>query len=176
MLLAAKSQRRNLDNQMFFPWGDPLPVKPARPKVAKPVVRRVAKKRAVSVEDDLREMCKLLHQLAQKYVPRTNFQDCDTLIQCTRLLQDSKLPLTVADDLKAHVESYNPAVVTRAPQYRLMRNRAIAALATVADLASKAPAKGSAEYQRGMREGFQVASDIAVFFLDDIEASSDSRR
>lgn len=181
MLLAAKSRRRDLDDQMFFPWGDPPRTTPPKAKKsvkrAAPAVEAPKLVPAVpSLEDDLRELCLLLHQLAQKYVPRTNFQDCDVLVQCTRLLQDKHVALPVADDLKAHVDSYNPAVVTRAPQYRLMRNRALAALATVADMANKAPSKGSAEYQRGMRDAFEMASDVAIFFLEDIEAAYEFRR
>lgn len=173
MLATRGSRRHERDNQMFFSWGEPSRKKAARP-ATKPKPMPVTT--APSLENDLREMCMLLHQLAQKYVPRANFQDRDTLVQCTKLLQDKRFEVTVAEDLQAHVNSFNPSVITHAPQYRLMRNRAIAALATVADLAGKAPARGSSDYQQGMRDGFQAASDIAVLFLEDIEAAYEFRR
>jgi hypothetical protein len=44
----------------------------------------------------------------------------------------------------------------------------MASLAVIADLTERPAATGSSEYQRGMREGYRRASDIAVMFLEDI--------
>lgn len=173
MLLADKSRRRAKNDQLFFPWGEPPRKRRVQTKKQEELKTTPLKS---GTEEDLREMCALLHQIAQKYVPRTSFRDRETLVQCTKLLQDQNVKIEVADDLKARVADFNPVVVTHAPQYRLMRNRALAALATVADLAAKAPSKGSHDYQQGMRNAFQIASDIAIFFLEDIESAYEFRR
>lgn len=180
MLVTTARRRKEEETQMFFSWGEPSKrnQQKIKPAPVKPV-QVPAPETALPVKDethDIREICRLLHQIAQRHVPRTHFQDREALIQCAKLLQTQNVSLDIADDLKSHVADFNPVVVTHAPQYRLMRNRAIAALATVADLSNRAPSKGSPEYQRGMRDGFQTASDIAIFFLEDIETAYEFRR
>lgn len=176
---------KSLDNQMFFSFAETYtPVKKvaaqSKPKVARKVLK-MPEKQPVATQSDwalesLKDMCSMLHKLASKYVPRTAFEDFDYLVQGTKLLQELHVPVTVAESLQAPVAEYNSAVVVHAPQYRILRNRALAALATLADLSTKTPAKGSAEYQKGMRDGFDYASDIAIFFLEDLEAAFPFRR
>lgn len=185
MLVAIKPRREvktSAGAQLFFSFADgTTPAKRNQPKPRKQTAIKtkpdvIGKQQTPnSREQSLGELALLLHNLAQKYVSRSNFQDFDTLVQCSKLLKDMSIELPLPPDMVAPVASYNPAVVTTAPQYRLMRSRAIAALATVADLAQKAPAKGSPEYQKGMRDGFNYASDIAIFFLDDLDSAFDFR-
>jgi hypothetical protein len=171
---------------MFFSFAEShRPVKKAagreKPKVARNVLKmpapaQVAPDPAKTQLESVTEMCRMLHKLAAKYIPRTAFDDFEYLVQGTKVLQELQVPLTVAENLQAPVAEHNSAVVLHAPQYRLLRNRALAALATIADLSSKTPAKGSGEYQKGMRDGFDYASDIAIFFLEDMEAAFSFRR
>ena len=183
MSCAARSCRRSDKNaeQLVFSFAA-APKKPKRVtlKPTRPTPAAVAPHKEPqpipAKEDSLRHLCGLLHQLAQKYVARSNFQDLDTLVQTTKILEELGVSLPVVEDLRAPVSSYNTAVVTHAPQYRLLRSRCIAALATIADISSKAPAKGSPEFQRGMKAGFDYASDIAVFFLEDLEAAYQIRK
>lgn len=118
---------------------------------------------------DFRELCLLLHTLARKHISPIHFGDFLLLARCTKLLQTLGLDVETPAELQAHVADTAVALVTSAPEYRILRSRAIAGLATVADLASKMPAKGSAEYQRGQRDAYEQASDVAALFLDDLE-------
>lgn len=180
MLSSVKKRSRNLNKQLVFSWGEPnnprRTKQPPTPKVRQQKTPEQAAPTALAAQSELQELCLLLHQLAQKYVTRSNFQDFDLLVQCTHLLQEKQITPPITADLVSPVANYNPAVVTSAPQYRLMRNRAMAALATIADLSHKAPSKGSPDYQQGMRDGFETASNIAVFFLEDLEAAYEFRR
>jgi hypothetical protein len=117
----------------------------------------------------LRDLCLLLHAIAQKYVSSTNFHDFNLVARCTKLLQSFDVAVEAPAEMRAAVADQEVALVLSAPEYRLLRSRAMAGLATVADLAARLPAKGSAEYQRGMREAYQHASDVAIMFLDDLE-------
>lgn len=187
MLMATKPQRvarESLNNQMFFSFAEtaqkaaPRRRKPNRtvaPPRALTAIERAEQSKKNSREQSLGELAVLLHQLAQKHVSRANFQDFQTLVQCAKLLQGMGLDPVVSPDMVAPVDGYNPAVVIHAPQYRLMRNRAVAALATVADLAQRAPAKGTPDYQKGVRDGYAHASDVALFFLDDLDSAFDFR-
>lgn len=56
----------------------------------------------------------------------------------------------------------------RPNDYRQLRNKSIAGFATIADLTDKPAAVGSQDFQRGVREGYRRASDIAISFLEDI--------
>jgi hypothetical protein len=116
-------------------------------------------------------ICLLLHRLAQKYVPRTAqaFRDFDDLAQATSALQRMGLQLDVAADICAPTKSVDRAVIFNSPEYRLLRNRFIAALATIADMPAKNSPPGHPEYQRGVREGYRRASDIAILFLEDVQ-------
>jgi hypothetical protein len=119
--------------------------------------------------DDLRELCLLLHGLAKKHVAATNFHDFNLVARCTKLLQTLGVSVDAPAEMQAAVSSQEAALVTSAPEYRLLRTRAMAGLATVADLADRLPAKGSADYQRGMCAAYEQASTIAILFLEDLE-------
>jgi hypothetical protein len=120
---------------------------------------------------DLKQLCNTLHRLAQKYVPNnaSTFKDFADLVEITRALQQLDVKLDVAANVCAPVSAVDNATVINSHEYRYMRNKAIAALATIADLTTKASPPGAVEYQRGVREGYRRASEVAVLFLEDIQ-------
>jgi hypothetical protein len=120
---------------------------------------------------DLKNLCHTLHRLAQKYVPNSahTFKDFSDLVEVTRALQKLNVPLDVASSISAPVSAVDNSVVINSHEYRYMRNKAIAALATIADLTTKAAPPGAVDYQRGVREGYRRASEVAVLFLEDIQ-------
>lgn len=118
----------------------------------------------------LAQLCLALHRLAQKYVPRTPtaFQDFDALTQATKALQKLGLNPDLCADICAPAKAVENAVILNSPEYRRLQNRFIAALATIADMTEKNSPPGHPEYQRGVREGYRRASDIAILFLEDL--------
>lgn len=120
-------------------------------------------------QEQIKDVCLLLHELARKYIPPTEFRDYTTFSRCSRTLFEQGTINEPPLELNATIKDHDAALITHAPQYRLLRNRAIAGLATVADLGFKAPAKGSLDYQKGMRDAYHHASDIAAMFLEDIQ-------
>jgi hypothetical protein len=145
-------------------------------KLPAPHAPRVQK---TELEDDTRvvaDLCLLLYSLARKHVSPASFADFCSLARCTKLLQDAGLRVDVSPEMQAHVADAKTVLVTAAPEYRLLRSRAIAGLSTVADLTTKLPAKGSRDYQRGMRDAYQQASDIADLFLKELEQFQFLRR
>jgi len=129
------------------------------------------KKAAGVTELEITNLCLILHELAQRYVPRSaqTFRDFDALTQATRALQKLGLNPALEADVCAPTKSVETAVVTNSPEYRKLRNRFIAALATIADMPEKTTPPGAPEYQRGVREGYRRASDIAILFLEDVQ-------
>jgi hypothetical protein len=120
---------------------------------------------------ELVNLCLLLHDIAQKYVPRTPqaFRDFDALTHATKALQRLKLSPTLAADLCAPTQTAEQTIITNSPEYRRLRNKFIAALSTIADMTDKNNPPGNPDYQRGVREGYRRASDIAILFLEDIQ-------
>lgn len=120
---------------------------------------------------ELHELCRILHRLAQRYVPNTpqSFQDFDALTRVTKALLRLDAASPVAAHIAAPAKSVESAVVTNAAEYRALRNKFIAALATIADLPAKNTPPGAPEYQRGVREGYRRASDVAILFLEDVQ-------
>ena len=120
----------------------------------------------------LTNICNTLQQLAQKYVPNTTrtFSDYAELARCVKLLHELGSRVPLRPNIAAHVDDVDATVVVNSPAYRQTRNKCIACLATIADLTEKTTASGSAEYRRGMREGYRRASEIACSFLRDFNA------
>lgn len=117
---------------------------------------------------DLADLCVLLHDLAKKHVATSNFQDFNLRVRCTKLLETLGVIGRAAEHC-ALANDHDTTIVLRSPPYRRLRAHVVACLATVADLSTRAPGKGTPEYQRGMREAFQQAGDIAALFLDEVE-------
>ena len=118
----------------------------------------------------LRSICYMVHDLAQKYVPNApnSFNDYSLLAHCTKLLTAMGFRPDINHELDSAVAGLGVEVVHNSFEYRHLRNKIMASLAVIADLTERPAATGSAEYQRGMREGYRRASDIAVMFLEDI--------
>jgi hypothetical protein len=116
----------------------------------------------------------VLQHLAQKYVPNSaqSFCDFDALKHATRSLQRLGSSIKVAAHLAAPVKSVEKAAVTNSVEYRTLRNKYIAALSTIADITAKNTPPGHPEYQRGVREGYRRASDVAILFLEDIQTGA----
>ncbi len=158
--------------QLYFNFAGSAVPGGAGKKRAKSQTRENADK--VTIED-LRDLCVLLHDLAKKHVTATSFQDFNTRQRCTKLLESLGVLSGSPADTCARAIDHDATLVLRSPPYRRLRAHAIAGLATVADLAGRAPRKGTRDYQKGVREAFQQASDIAAVFLDEIEDKYRSR-
>jgi hypothetical protein len=120
---------------------------------------------------ELTSLCISLHTLAQKYVPNTpqSFSDFDELLQVTHTMRQLGVQPALASKIKAAAVSTDNAAVLSSQDYRNLRNKAIAALATIADFTGKNTPPGNADYQNGVREGYRRASDVAILFLEDIQ-------
>jgi hypothetical protein len=142
-----------------------------KPRIRKNPIARHLKNAPKTSEcgDELRDLCVLLHGLAKKHVAAANFHDFNLVARCTKLLQTLGVSVEAPAEMQAAVSCQEAALITSAPEYRLLRSRAMAGLATVADLADRLPSKGSAEYQRGMCDAYEQASTIAILFLEDLE-------
>lgn len=120
----------------------------------------------------LRNICFILQRLAQQYVPNTpkTFSDYSELLHCIKLLQEMGLKPPVHSKIAADVDATSTSVVVNSFEYRQLRNKTIACLATIADLTEKPTEPGTSDYRSGMREGYRRASDIASSFLIDFGA------
>jgi hypothetical protein len=161
--------RKALDCQRCFAFAaedspSAAHVQPATAKQRKP------KKVAASSADhnELADLCVLLHDLARKYVSTSNFHDFSVRVRCTKLLESLGV-LQSAAEACANAHDHDSTLVMRSPAFRRLRAHVVACLSTVADLSTRAPGKGTPDYQRGMREAFQQASNIAALFLDEVE-------
>jgi hypothetical protein len=172
MTLSVLKKHKSNQDQMCFSFLDAVPTPPPAP-VKKPKRMRnfsqvVSNNSSRVSPTPFEDLCLVLHRIATKHITRSDFEDVGALLHCTKLLKQLGCPVDAPPELQAPLSAQDRALVTHAPQYRLLRSRAIAGLATVADLMFKAPAKGPAEYQRGQRDAYQQASEIAALFLDDI--------
>jgi hypothetical protein len=164
--------RKPMKNQLYFDFAhaEKQERTTAQRSRKKPISRSLSQEATPPKPDnDLLDLCVLLHTIARKSVSATNFHDFNLVARCTKLLQTLGVLVEAPAEMQAVAADQEAALVLSAPEYRLLRSRAVAGLATVADLADRPPAKGSAEYQRGMRDAYQHASDIAALFLDDLE-------
>lgn len=120
---------------------------------------------------ELQQICLSLIKIAQQYVPSTAhaFSDFVEVVRCTKMLQKMGVAPAVLEKFKATIDSVGNELVLNSADYKDLRNKYVAGFATIADLTEKPAAGGSPEFQRGVREGYRRASDIAVMFLEDIE-------
>lgn len=120
---------------------------------------------------ELQKICGTLHMLAQKYVPNNpqSFSDFTALKHATASLSRLGVCVEIAAHLCAPIKSLDRSVVFNSAEYRILRNKYIAALATIADLPDKNSPPGSEDFQRGVREGYRRASEVAIAFLEDIQ-------
>jgi hypothetical protein len=117
----------------------------------------------------LRNVCYALLRIVQKHVTRASrtHSDYSEVLQLVRILKELGFNPPQNEEFAAASHDISAAAVLNSRDYRYTRNRAIACLSTIADLTEKPPASGSTEYQRGMREGYRRASEIAAKFLAD---------
>lgn len=132
--------------------------------------RREIKRQQKTAGEELAHLCLTLHQLAQKYVPKSaqTFRDFDSLTRVTRAMQKMGLEPAISAEVAAPAATVETALVLNSPEYRRLQNRFVAALATIADMTEKNTPPGHPEYQKGVREGYRRASDIAILFLEDL--------
>lgn len=118
----------------------------------------------------LRNIAYMLLRLAQKYVPNTagTFNDHSEVLHCIKLLQELGFKPEIEARHDRAVAGISVSVIRNSFEYRQLRNKIKACLAIIADLTERPAAPGTHDYQKGIREGFRRASDIAVLFLDDI--------
>lgn len=120
---------------------------------------------------ELKNACRLLHGLAQRHVPNSpkNFESFSLLMRLTAVLEQLGLaPEPVDPGIDAHMLAASN-IVTSSAEYRILKNKYLAALATLADLAARGVPPGSDDYQNGVREGYRRASEIAILFLEDAQ-------
>jgi len=144
--------------------------------VARKEVQQIERQLLISpanktVNSALRNVAFLLLDLAQKYVPHTpaNFTDHNSLAHCIKLLQEMGLKPEILARLDRTVAGVSVDLIRNSFEYRQLRNKIKACLAVIADLTERPAAPGTYDYQKGIREGYRRASDIAVLFLDDID-------
>lgn len=117
----------------------------------------------------LRNVCYALLRIVQRHVTRTSraHSDYAEVLQLVRILRELGFKPPQNEEFAAESQAVSPAAILNSRDYRYMRNRAIACLSTIADLTEKPPSSGTPDYQRGMREGYRRASEIAAKFLAD---------
>lgn len=122
----------------------------------------------------LRNICFILHSLVQKYVPNsaTTFDDHTRLLRCTKLLQELGLKPEILPSISAAISGEDMAIIRSSFEYRQLRNKMIAGLSVIADLIERPASPGTQDYQKGVREGYRRASEIAAKFLEDIDGEA----
>lgn len=121
----------------------------------------------------LRNIVYMLLRLAQKYVPSTTpaFNDHLEMLHCIKLIQELGFKPEIEARHDRAVAGISVNIIRNSFEYRQLRNKIKACLALIADLTERPAAPGTHDYQKGIREGYRRASDIAVLFLDDINAN-----
>ncbi len=120
---------------------------------------------------DFAQLCSSLYELAQRHVPGAAVSDVTELVQIAKILREADVPLTLSSKLSAHADDYSPNVVKQSAEYRLLRARYAAALGTIADMGSKKVRKTKSEFHAGINEGLRRAAEIAIMFLEDLDAN-----
>jgi hypothetical protein len=175
MLLTAKKRATITRRaQLTFDFISAEDLKPPRKNRAqRPAVEKVAGSWPPPADtgaiQPLADICVLLHDLTRKHVSPANFNDYTVFTQCSKILREMGAFSEPAAAPNPEINEHTDALIAHTPQYRRLRTRAIAGLATLADLGNKAPAKGSPDYQQGARDAYQYASEVAAMFLEDVE-------
>lgn len=120
---------------------------------------------------DFVQLCSSLYELAQRHVPGSAVSDVTDLVQIAKILQEADVPLKLSSKLSAHSADYSSSVVKQSAEYRLLRARYAAALGTIADMGSKKVRKTKSEFHAGINEGLRRAAEIAIMFLEDLDAN-----
>lgn len=125
-----------------------------------------------NVNSALRRVCYVLHELVQRHIMKSSTAQRDhaTFVYCGHILKEMGLRPRTNPAFDQSAEDLRLDVIRSSFEYRNLRNKLLASLAIIADLPEKAVGNGSPEYQRGMREGYRRASDIAILFLEDLSS------
>lgn len=121
--------------------------------------------------NELKRTCRVLHGLAQEYVPNTpkHFESFSAFLQATDTLKRLGLAHGIVTPATAANVAATTSSVCESKEYRTLRNKYLASLATLADLAERGVPPGTQDYQSGVREGYRRASEIAILFLEDAQ-------
>jgi len=117
---------------------------------------------------DLKQLCSLLFDIAQRHTPNTAFADANELLNSAQIMQSNNIEIAPLAKLRAAIGDYSSAVTKQSNEYRLLKARYSACLSTIADLAGKKPKKNKSAFHAGVHEGLRRAAKIAIMFLDDI--------
>ena len=156
---------------MFTQFATKTKKRPAR------IVKKTVRENPATAEfkqAELLAISRMLLQIAQKYVPDTAdaYADAANLVQCSKQLHVIDTTMESGVNFNAAVSSTAAAdLVVASPEYRYLKNKAIAGLATIADLGldlSELPAGRAKDYQAGLRVGYKRARDLAAKFLADV--------
>lgn len=131
-----------------------------------PKSKYVAQQPHVDDYETLKAICVVLQSVAQKHLPRDAFADRASLVQCLKLLTELKINVAVKSELQAEYNA--PTADKNTLAYRFLKNKTVAALATIADLDKKVLDRMTTDYHNGMRDAYKKASALAVAFLADI--------
>jgi hypothetical protein len=159
----------------MFEAGTAVDLETQRHAAVQKTVRRARRKAHKLSEEmivqSLPQLCFKLLRIAQRHIPAGphGIRDRIDVTACLKTMQTLGLRPPIAPSYEADAGTASKELVTSSPSYRSLYNQTVACLATIADLVDKVSAPGSAEFQRGVREGYRRASDIAVQFLDDIQ-------
>jgi hypothetical protein len=161
--------------KLMFDVATVVELRTQRQDVVNKIMRRASKRAQRLSEDMLAQilpaLCFKLLKIAQRHIPTgpLGTRDRINVMTCLKSLQELGLRPPIAPSYEADAGTASKELVTSSPAYRSLYNQTVACLATIADLVDKASAPGSAEFQRGVREGYRRASDAAVQFLTDIQ-------
>ena len=124
----------------------------------------------------LRAICVVLQAVAQKYVPDYAFEDRSNLLQCLKIMRELGISFAVKAKFSQFFDEKDTDRCSLS--YRVLKNKTIAALSTIADLDKKCLERQGGEYKNGMRDAYKRASAIAIMFLEEIQgdALADSER
>lgn len=177
----AKATRRSLNGDSLFDCfsatSKSIP-KPVQRSTKKEVEHKepvnAAPEKEIDSCQELANICVFLHHTVQSFITKTDFSTLTTFNCCTKILQQLGVPIKISDTFQAETaenEKSDPGdfVIVSSPKYRILKNRAVAALATIADLGARSILKDSEDYRRGVAAAYQQASSIAVSFLEDIQ-------
>ena len=145
-------------------------------KTVRRAQRRTHKLDEQVLSESLPRVCFRLLKIAQRHIPAGphGIRDRTDVMACLKTLHEFGLRPPIAVSYEAEAGTASKEVVTSSPVYRSLYNQTIACLATIADLVDKAAAPGTADFQRGVREGYRRASDVAIQFLTDIQHEVES--
>lgn len=123
-----------------------------------------------NVNSALRRVCYTLYDVLSRsmclgFVPDNEFAN---VAYCRHVLKTMGLNPKASEKTDKSINDLRVDVIRHSFVYRNMRNKMVASLSIIADLPDRGVSAGSEEFQKGMREGYRRASEVAVMFLNDL--------